>query len=43
MRALVCDVSLPREAFLACGEQQASGAVKVLFTYPHDGPEAARN
>ena len=23
-----------REAFLACGEQGASGAVKVLFTYP---------
>jgi threonine dehydrogenase-like Zn-dependent dehydrogenase len=32
-----------REAFLACGEQAASGAVKVLFDYPHDRPEAARN
>jgi threonine dehydrogenase-like Zn-dependent dehydrogenase len=32
-----------REAFLACGEQGGSGAVKVLFTYPHDGAEAARN
>jgi threonine dehydrogenase-like Zn-dependent dehydrogenase len=32
-----------QDAFLACGEQGASGAVKVLFTYPHDGPEAAPN
>ncbi len=31
-----------REAFLACGDQQTSGAVKVLFTYPDDEPEAAR-
>jgi len=32
-----------QQAFLACGQQGASGAVKVLFTYPDDGPEAARN
>jgi threonine dehydrogenase-like Zn-dependent dehydrogenase len=35
-----------RDAFLACGDQGASGAVKVLFTYPRgrdDGPEANRN
>jgi threonine dehydrogenase-like Zn-dependent dehydrogenase len=27
-----------REAFLACGDQGSSGAVKVLFTYDDDGP-----
>ena len=35
-----------RDAFLACVDQGASGAVKVLFTYPRgrdDGPEANRN
>ncbi len=33
-----------QQAFLACGEQGTSGAVKVLFDYlPHDGPEAARS
>ncbi|HEV7733820.1 MAG TPA: zinc-binding dehydrogenase [Candidatus Binatia bacterium] len=26
-----------REAFLACGDQARSGAVKVLFEFPHDG------
>ena len=30
-----------RDALLACGDQAASGAVKVLFTYRHDGAEAA--
>jgi len=29
-----------REAFLACGNQSTSGAVKVLFTFPHDGSGA---
>lgn len=29
-----------RDALLACGDQAASGAVKVLFTYGHDGAEA---
>ena len=28
-----------REAFLACGEQGKSGAVKVLFTYDANGCE----
>jgi threonine dehydrogenase-like Zn-dependent dehydrogenase len=32
-----------REAFLACGDQGKSRAVKVLFTYPDDGPEATRS
>jgi len=32
-----------QEAFLACGDQGSSRAVKVLFTYPHDGPEAGRS
>src|SRR5262245_7861669 len=32
-----------QEAFLACGDQGRSEAVKVLFTYPDDGPEASRN
>jgi threonine dehydrogenase-like Zn-dependent dehydrogenase len=33
-----------REAFLACGEQGSSGAVKVLFTYDGDErPGASRN
>jgi threonine dehydrogenase-like Zn-dependent dehydrogenase len=31
-----------RAALLACGDQGRSGAVKVLFTYPHDGAEATR-
>jgi threonine dehydrogenase-like Zn-dependent dehydrogenase len=30
-----------REAFLACGEQGKSGAVKVLFTYDANGREGA--
>jgi threonine dehydrogenase-like Zn-dependent dehydrogenase len=30
-----------REAFLACGEQDRSGAVKVLFTYDANGREGA--
>jgi threonine dehydrogenase-like Zn-dependent dehydrogenase len=30
-----------REAFLACGEQGKSGAVKVLFTYDSNGREGA--
>jgi len=29
-----------RDAFLACGDQGASAAVKVLFTFPHDGSGA---
>jgi len=29
-----------RKAFLACGNQDTSGAVKVLFTFPHDGSGA---
>lgn len=32
-----------REAFLACGDQQASGAVKVLFTFPDGGQGTARD
>jgi threonine dehydrogenase-like Zn-dependent dehydrogenase len=32
-----------QEAFLACGDQAHSGAVKVLFTYPDGGPEADRS
>lgn len=31
------------EAFLACGDQGASGAVKVLFSYTDGSPEAARH
>jgi threonine dehydrogenase-like Zn-dependent dehydrogenase len=31
-----------QEALLACGDQGRSGAVKVLFTYDHDGPPGAR-
>ena len=30
-----------KEAFLACGEQGKSGAVKVLFTYDADGRAGA--
>src|SRR5262249_12500620 len=32
-----------RDAFLACGDQGSSGAVKVLFAFPHDGSGAARS
>ena len=32
-----------QEAFMACGDQGTSQAVKVLFTYSDDGPEAARH
>ena len=30
-----------RDAFLACGEQGTSGAVKVLFTYDGDERQGA--
>jgi threonine dehydrogenase-like Zn-dependent dehydrogenase len=32
-----------RDAFLACGEQRKSGAVKVLFTYDGNGPGGRRD
>jgi hypothetical protein len=65
MRALVCDLSMPRQivsavlgrvdrrlfphrfpldryvdAFMVCGEQGTSGAVKVLFDYGNGRPGA---